>query len=175
MPRTQLIDRLVINKTVNNAIIRLNQITFNCLIGHAGIGQKSREGDGLTPVGRWKLVYFLYRSDRISKPRSQLPGFAIKQQDSWNDRSGSRNYNLPLAITLPNSSESLWRADHLYDIVVILNHNSRPAIPGRGSAIFMHLHGPDSNYTHGCIALNQPDLLKVLGCCGPKTDIIIKA
>ncbi|VAV98359.1 hypothetical protein MNBD_ALPHA08-1728 [hydrothermal vent metagenome] len=178
MTRTQLVDQLVIRstgKTANNGTVQVNHVTFPCVIGKGGIGVKSREGDGITPVGCWKMAYFLYRPDRIQKIHSLLSGFAIRPSDSWCDLVTSRHYNRPLAETLPSSSEALWRQDSLYDIVIVLDHNTRPAISGRGSAIFIHLSGSNSPYTQGCIALDRPDLLKILYSCGPQTKVQINS
>ena len=60
------------------------------------------------------------------------------------------------------SAESLWREDHLYDVVVVLSHNRLPRQRGGGSAIFMHVATPGYAPTEGCIALEQGDLLKLL-------------
>ncbi len=176
MMRTQLVDQLVISttrKTASNGIIRANQTDFSCKIGRSGIGIKNREGDGKTPIGSWRMLYFLFRADKIYKPRSSLPGFKISPCDSWCDLSISHRYNYPLARILPQSSEALWRGDNLYDIVVVLDHNTTPNVRGRGSAIFMHLRTKTSNYTQGCIALYQADLQKILRISGPNTKILI--
>ena len=178
MTHTQLVDQLVIRstgKTASKGRVQVNHITYPCVIGKGGVGVKSREGDGITPVGCWKMAYFLYRADRIQKPHSLLSGFAIRPGDSWCDLVTSRHYNRPLAATLPGSSEALWRQDNLYDIVIVLDHNTRPAISGRGSAIFIHLSGSDNPYTQGCIALDRPDLLKILYSCGPQTKVQINS
>lgn len=175
--QTQTIDRLVISsncKNTCNGVTKCGQLHFPCLVGLAGIGQKLHEGDGITPIGCWNISYFLYRSDKISKPHSALSGFPIKKNDSWCDSTNSNHYNLPLAVTLPKSSETLWRPDNLYDIILVLDHNTQPAVRGRGSAIFMHLRGKNTKHTHGCIAYRKPDLLKILKQCGSNTKIFIK-
>jgi L,D-peptidoglycan transpeptidase YkuD (ErfK/YbiS/YcfS/YnhG family) len=56
----------------------------------------------------------------------------------------------------------MWRADGLYDLVVILGHNDEPVVPGAGSAIFMHVASPDYGATEGCVALARDDLLALL-------------
>jgi L,D-peptidoglycan transpeptidase YkuD (ErfK/YbiS/YcfS/YnhG family) len=37
----------------------------------------------------------------------------------------------------------MWREDHLYDLVLVLGYNDDPVVPGKGSAIFLHLARPD--------------------------------
>lgn len=178
MARTQLFDQLVIHTTATHGsrgIIEANHTSFPCLTGRGGIGQKNCEGDGVTPSGKWRLCYFLYRPDKIQKPFSLLQGFPITRQDSWCDLTGSRSYNLPLAVTLPKSDETLWRSDCLYDIIIVLDQNTQPAIRGKGSAIFIHLIGPQKKYTQGCIAIAQSHLLKILRQCGPQTRILVQS
>jgi L,D-peptidoglycan transpeptidase YkuD (ErfK/YbiS/YcfS/YnhG family) len=64
------------------------------------------------------------------------------------------------------SAESLWRNDHLYDVVIVLSHNRVPRRRGGGSAIFMHVAKPGYAPTEGCIALARADLLKLLRLLG---------
>ena len=176
MVQTQTIDRLVISQnggTHHKATAKFHQANIPCIIGNGGIGQKRREGDGITPAGCWKMAYFLYRADRILKPSSALAGYAIKTKDSWCDIPTSNRYNQPLAFTPAGSSEALWRTDNLYDIVIVLDHNTQPAISGQGSAIFIHLSGQNNSHTHGCMAFRKADLLKILSRCGPKTQVLI--
>ena len=71
--------------------------------------------------------------------------------------------------------EELWRADALYDIVVIIGHNDAPVVAGLGSAIFMHLASEDYRPTEGCVALARQDLLDVLAGVGPDTFLEIAA
>jgi len=178
MARTQLIDQLVISsgqKSTCLGLVQANKIHFPCLLGRSGIGQKSHEGDGFTPAGCWTMSYLLYRADKIRKPCSFLPTFAINPLDSWCDSVGSQQYNQPLGITLPGSSETLWRSDNLYDLIVVLDHNTLPSIRGRGSAIFIHIRSPQSKFTQGCIALEHSDLCKILKNCGSGTKVLVRS
>lgn len=183
---TQTVDQVVISSVrkshsdgrsdgASAGVVFTGQRHFSCKIGRNGIGQKQGEGDGITPIGRWKMGYFLYRADRIGKPQSFLSGFAIKPQDSWCDIPGSRRYNQPLGLTMANSSEALWRQDDLYNVIVVLDHNTCPFVAGKGSAIFVHISNSQTTYTQGCIALNQSDLLKLLVISGPQTEIIVRS
>jgi L,D-peptidoglycan transpeptidase YkuD (ErfK/YbiS/YcfS/YnhG family) len=71
--------------------------------------------------------------------------------------------------------EDLWRADALYDVVVVIGHNDAPVVAGMGSAIFLHLASADYRPTQGCVALARQDLLEVLAGAGPDTLLEIAA
>ena len=62
----------------------------------------------------------------------------------------------------PARTETLWRDDHLYDIIVVLGHNDAPVVPGAGSAIFLHVAAPGYSPTEGCVAVAIEDLLAIL-------------
>jgi L,D-peptidoglycan transpeptidase YkuD (ErfK/YbiS/YcfS/YnhG family) len=65
-------------------------------------------------------------------------------------------------LTLSSTADRLWREDHLYDLIVELDHNTRPRIPFRGSAVFIHFARRDFTPTAGCVALKRGDLQKLL-------------
>jgi L,D-peptidoglycan transpeptidase YkuD (ErfK/YbiS/YcfS/YnhG family) len=65
----------------------------------------------------------------------------------------------------------MWRADELYDYVVVLDHNQRPRVRGRGSAIFLHAARPGYPPTEGCIAVAKADMMKLLLRLGPRTRV----
>ena len=44
-----------------------------------------------------------------------------------------------MKLPYPASAEHLWRDDHVYDIVAVIGFNDDPVMPGKGSAIFLHL------------------------------------
>jgi L,D-peptidoglycan transpeptidase YkuD (ErfK/YbiS/YcfS/YnhG family) len=69
----------------------------------------------------------------------------------------------------------MWRDDRLYDIVGVLDWNTRPRISGRGSAIFVHLARPGFAPTAGCIALRLGDLGKLLSKLGPRPEFLVAA
>jgi L,D-peptidoglycan transpeptidase YkuD (ErfK/YbiS/YcfS/YnhG family) len=132
-----------------------------------------REGDGATPIGIFSLAGVLWRADRNPPPRTGLPCRPIRPTDGWCDAVGDRNYNRPVRHPYPASAEHLWRADHLYDIVVVLAANTRPRVQGRGSAIFLHLARPDGGPTAGCVALSRRDLRLVLERLGRGARIVV--
>lgn len=142
-------------------------------LGRTGRQSRKREGDGATPVGRWRPLSVLYRPDRTPRPRCGLAVRPIGPLDGWCDAAGDRNYNRPVRLPYPASAEHLWRADRLYDLVVVLDHNQRPRVQGGGSAIFMHVARVGFRPTEGCIALSEKDLRQVVARLRRGTQIIV--
>jgi L,D-peptidoglycan transpeptidase YkuD (ErfK/YbiS/YcfS/YnhG family) len=153
--------------------LRIGPNVLRCAIGRGGIAQKGGEGDGITPVGTFPIRRVLFRPDRVARPKTGLPVAEIARDDGWCDAPQDANYNLPVKLPYPASAESLWREDHLYDVVVVLGYNDDPVVPGKGSAIFLHVAKPDYATTEGCVAFALPDLLKVLELLKPGDSITI--
>jgi L,D-peptidoglycan transpeptidase YkuD (ErfK/YbiS/YcfS/YnhG family) len=65
------------------------------------------------------------------------------------------------------------RADGLYDLVIQIDHNTRPRVAGRGSAVFLHVARPGFKPTAGCVALRPRDLKMLVRRIGPNTRIQI--
>jgi L,D-peptidoglycan transpeptidase YkuD (ErfK/YbiS/YcfS/YnhG family) len=163
----------VLSANCKRGILRLGSLRFPCALGRSGCRTLKREGDGATPIGRWRLRAVLYRPDRVPRPRTALPVKAIRRLDGWCDAPDDRNYNRPVRLPYPASAERLWREDALYDIVVILDYNERPRARGRGSAIFMHLARSGYAPTEGCVALARPHLLRLLERSGAHATVSI--
>ena len=85
-----------------------------------------------------------------------------RADDGWCEDPADRNYNRLVKLSPGSSADRLTREDSLYDLVLVLGHNDRPRVKGRGSAIFVHLARPGYAPTAGCIALSQHDLLMLL-------------
>ncbi|MHC8491532.1 L,D-transpeptidase family protein [Thalassospira sp. SM2505] len=158
-----------------DGVLRVGDHEFRCAFGVNGIidAHSKTEGDGKTPAGRWKLRYVMYRSDRRPCPRTKLPATTISFSDGWCDDPDHPSYNCPVRLPFSGSHEKLWRDDNLYNIVVVLGHNDDPPVPGKGSAIFMHIAKPDYSGTEGCIALSEQDLETLLGLVQYETYICI--
>ncbi len=154
-------------------MLELGPLRLACALGRSGCRATKREGDGATPMGRWRLVEVLYRPDRVRRPSTRLPLRPIHPTDGWCDAPVDRNYNRGVRLPYPASTERLWREDELYDIVVVLDHNLRPRVRGHGSAIFMHVARPGYRPTEGCIALSAPDLRRVLARVGRGAVVVV--
>jgi L,D-peptidoglycan transpeptidase YkuD (ErfK/YbiS/YcfS/YnhG family) len=144
---------------------------MRCALGRGGRTARKREGDGATPIGLFRLGPVLYRADRGRRPLTALPVRAIRRTDGWCDAPGDRNYNRAVHLPYPASAETMWRGDHLYDLVVVLDYNVSPRRRGVGSAIFMHIAEPGYAPTAGCIALASRDLRLLLARLGRRASL----
>jgi L,D-peptidoglycan transpeptidase YkuD (ErfK/YbiS/YcfS/YnhG family) len=144
-------------------------------VGRSGVKADKREGDGATPAGTYPLVSVFYRSDRIARPASALPVTPLARNHGWVDAPGDPNYNRLVTLPYPASAEEMWREDGLYDALVVIGYNLDPVAPGGGSAIFLHIAGPDFTPTAGCVAVEKSVLLGLLPLLGPGSQITINA
>lgn len=157
----------------HRAVLRCGSLLLRCAIGRSGITHLKREGDGATPAGRLRLVSLILRPDRGPPPRSPLPRRAMRRSDGWCEDRNSGRYNCPLRLPSAHGHESMWRDDHLYDVVGVLDWNLSPRVRGRGSAIFLHLARPGYAPTAGCIALSRRDLRLLLTAAGPHPVFVV--
>lgn len=164
-----------INPSNNQGTVHFaaNHLPLACALGPTGKSFFKMEGDGRSPKGVWHPKKVFYRPDRTKRPRTRLPIHPIKSQDGWCDASNDRNYNRAVTMPYPASAENLWREDELYNLIIVLDHNSCPRIKNRGSAIFMHVAKKDYPATGGCIAINQDELHRLLPSLTRHTRIII--
>jgi L,D-peptidoglycan transpeptidase YkuD (ErfK/YbiS/YcfS/YnhG family) len=153
--------------------LKYKNFKFRCALGKGGIKQKEREGDFITPKGKFKLIKIYYRSDRVKKINSTLKIIKIKKNMGWCDDVSSNYYNKQIKINKKISHEKLHRKDNVYDIIVVLNYNLNPIIKGKGSAIFLHVAKKNYNKTQGCIALKKNELLSLISKIKKNTQIRI--
>jgi L,D-peptidoglycan transpeptidase YkuD (ErfK/YbiS/YcfS/YnhG family) len=146
---------------------------FKVSLGRSGIKTNKREGDGATPAGSYRLVRLWWRPDRLQRPRTLLPVRRISAFDGWCEDPSDRRYNRAVKILPGQPVDRMQRSDKLYDLVIEIDHNVRPRIAGRGSAVFIHVARPGLAPTAGCVALPIGTLKLILARVGPKTKINI--
>ena len=139
-----------------------SQACVRCAVGFGGISYQKREGDGVTPAGRFLLRRVFYRADRIEKPRTILPLSTLSKTAGWCDSPSNASYNKYVSLPFNGHHEKLWRNDAIYDLIAVVGYNDQPILPYAGSAIFLHVATSKFGATEGCIAFYQPDLLKVI-------------
>ena len=142
-------------------------------LGRGGIRANKREGDGGTPRGTFRLRRLWWRADRMTRPMTHLPVRRIRSDDGWCEDPRDRHYNQPTRLKPDHSGDRLKRADHLYDLIIELDHNTRPRIAGRGSAVFVHMARPGFAPTAGCVALKADALRRLIARIGPRTRIVV--
>ncbi len=157
--------------------MRVGGQEVRCALGRGGViaSALKKEGDGSSPIGTWLMRRVLYRPDKGPPPKTGLSVQAMAPDDGWCDDPADANYNRPVKHPYSASAEHLWREDGVYDIVVVLGHNDDPVVPGKGSAIFLHLARPDYAPTEGCVALARADLEALLALAKPGDAVEIRA
>ena len=150
------------------------QLALPVALGRGGIKANKREGDGATPRGTFRLKRLWWRAERHARPATLLPARRIKQDDGWCEDPADRRYNKPVKLAPASNADRLARADDLYDFIIELDHNTRPRVKGRGSAVFIHAARAGFAPTAGCIALDRAALRKLLARLGPHTKIVVE-
>lgn len=157
--------------------LRFGSHDYACALGRSGLVAVKREGDGGTPVGTFPLRELRYRADRLARPATALPVLVTTREDGWCDAPADPAYNRFVRLPYRASAETLWREDHLYDVLTVMGYNDDPVIAGAGSAIFFHLAKKKDDVlqpTEGCVALELPDMLEVLARVTPDTRMTIR-
>ena len=142
-------------------------------IGAAGVSSTKTEGDKATPAGRFPLPFGMYRPDRIRLPGTSLPMTPLRQAHAWVDDPNDPKYNQLVELPYAAHAEEMWRADGIYDLLVVVGYNMNPTRPGAGSAIFLHIARPHFTPTEGCIAIERGVLLKLIPLLGPESTLTI--
>lgn len=147
-------------------------------------GPEKAEGDGKAPAGIFEFgEAFGYGTD--PPVNLKLPYRQSTARDYWIDATASPAYNTWVSIpedkeNIPekywNSFERMKRRDHLYELGLVIKHNMEPAVPGKGSAIFMHIWRSPGAPTLGCTAMSKEDLVALLSWLDPeKHPLLIQA
>ena len=139
-----------------------NNYKVKCSIGKRGIGSKRKEGDLITPKGKFKIKFILYRKDRVKNIQTKIRKIVIRKNIGWCDDSNSKDYNKIIKLPTTYSFERLYKKENIYDIILVLDYNMRPVIKNKGSAIFIHVAKKNYKKTAGCIALKKNHLLKII-------------
>lgn len=126
-------------------------------VGSNGIG-KTREGDATTPTGTFN---FTSGFGILPDPGAKMPYLQVDSSHYW--CSDQLYYNKLIDITqVPHDCKGEHLIDYVpsYDYGMFLDYNKKCIYP-KGSAIFLHCSG-GYTYTGGCIAVSEPDMVKIL-------------
>jgi L,D-peptidoglycan transpeptidase YkuD (ErfK/YbiS/YcfS/YnhG family) len=144
-------------------------------IGRSGLSSHKLEGDGSTPVGTYAIGSVMYGV--AADPGVSYRYHRLICGDWWDEAPSSPMYNrfvhVPCGSAPPfgGDSEALWEVVPQYDYFAVIDYNASPIVPGRGSAIFLHIS--TGVPTAGCVALPPSDLLETLRWLRPTDHPLI--
>lgn len=126
-------------------------------LGRNGLlfGLEKREGDGHTPTGVFPIQRIIGKG---KKEIRNLEYTEIRKNHHWNDNPKSKNYN-QLAKHSEKGAIPLWDS-YIYELFVVIEYNTKPALPGMGSMIFLHVWNEDKP-TSGCVGVSK-EILETL-------------
>ncbi|MEM8932496.1 MAG: L,D-transpeptidase family protein [Acidobacteriota bacterium] len=122
-------------------------------LGFSPTGHKQREGDGATPEGRYRVC--------VKNPQSQ--------------------YYLSLGINYPNSEDAdrgLERGQITADQAAAIRRAERRGVcppwnTALGGTIYIHGRGASSDWTLGCVALDDPPMRRLFDTVPVGTEVSI--
>lgn len=135
-------------------------------LGKNGVTRDKREGDGKTPLGTFSFGTVFGDAEHKVHVNKQ-PYLLISQGMEWIDDPASSYYNQLIKPDFSGernwkSSEKMWEMGAIYSLGVVVEYNTNPIVPGKGSAIFMHVQSECGLGTAGCISMKKNDLQKVV-------------
>lgn len=179
---TQLVTVVTARASATSGTLRIWRKTGECWslvagpwaawVGQRGISRDKREGDRTTPSGAFGF-------DRTMYGVGANPGVRYRYRrivcgDWWVEDPRSPYYNRFRHVRcgsqppFATKSEDLSRTPTAYRHFAVIDYNTKPVVPGRGSGIFLHVsHG---NPTLGCVSLPLPQLLRVLRWLRPESS-----
>jgi L,D-peptidoglycan transpeptidase YkuD (ErfK/YbiS/YcfS/YnhG family) len=155
-----------------NNLVTYNNKNYKCSLGINGLNKTKIEGDKSTPIGIFSLGKLYVRTDRIKNLKTNFHYISIEKTMAWSDDPNSKDYNKLIKVN-NDHKEIMYRDDHIYDLILVVNYNINPIIPYKGSAIFLHISKDNYSPTQGCIALNQDDFKEILIKLKPSDKIRI--
>ena len=132
-------------------------------LGRSGLSSAKREGDGATPTGTYRLGTTVYGI--APNPGVHLRYHRLVCGDWWDEDPDSPTYNsfrhvgCGVRPAFGGASEALWQISPQYRYFAVVDYNTRPFVPGRGSAIFLHVA---VGSTAGCVSLPERRLVRLL-------------
>jgi zinc D-Ala-D-Ala dipeptidase len=126
------------------------------------------EGDNCSPIGAFSIDTLFGWGDN---PGFRLPYRKTTEHDYWVSDNKKESYNIWVHKTGgPDKSWDVYEKLKVtpYKYAAVINYNMGPdRIVGNGSAMFLHIM-PKAGYTHGCTAISETDLVKVLKWLKPE-------
>ncbi|HAZ16027.1 MAG: hypothetical protein A2Y28_03040 [Chlamydiae bacterium GWC2_50_10] len=154
--------------------------SFPVVVGKRGMGwgrevelagPLKEEGDLRAPCGLFLLGPLFGKK---IKKEFKMPFLTLQACHVCVDDSSSLWYNRIISEKEVNkdwkSSEKMRREDGLYELGVIIQYNTDPVVPHRGSCIFMHSWRGPNRETMGCTAMAKENLFRLAEWLDPEKD-----
>lgn len=143
-------------------------------IGKNGLG-KTKEGDGMTPVGTF---HFNDAFGIADDPGCSIKYTKVDDSYYWSgDQNEGMHYNEMVNIKdFPDldkeNSEHIVDYTRQYQYCLNIDYNKEGTL-GAGSAIFLHCLGPYKPYTGGCVAIPENQMKFVMQHVSPDCTVVI--
>lgn len=128
-------------------------------VGTQGISIHANEYESYTPAGLFGIGTGFGICD---DPGTGLDYFKVTNDSYWVDDVNSKYYNQHIEGTQNRdwtSAEHLIDYSGSYNYCAFIEYNSDPAVPGKGSAFFLHV---GSSPTAGCVAVSENAMINIL-------------
>ncbi len=140
-------------------------------------GPIKQEGDGRSPAGVFALGTAFGFAKAAEASWLKLPYREITPTLECVDDPASEFYNTltDRAAVEPDwkSSEKMREIAPQYHWGVVVDYNASPAVPRRGSCVFLHIGGDGGKGTAGCTAMREPMLKAVMRWLDPKASPVL--
>ena len=128
--------------------------TYRIGLGNTPTGTKQRQGDGRTPEGTFYVC--------VKNPKSR--------------------FHLSLGLSYPTPADAtrglreglITQAEHDAVLAAHRNHTTPPWNTALGGEIFIHGNGSGSDWTLGCVALDDADMDELYALVGKGTPVEIR-
>jgi L,D-peptidoglycan transpeptidase YkuD (ErfK/YbiS/YcfS/YnhG family) len=186
-PARQLLTVQAVSTATTHATVRLwSRAASGCWepaggpwrahVGRSGLSANRHEGDGTTPLGTFGIGPVTYGLG--PDPGLQSRFHTLRCGDWWDGDSDSPTYNRFRHVScgerprFGGNSEALWKQPVAYRYFAVIEFNTHPVVPGRGSAMF--LHADTGGPTNGCVSLALPQLVRTLRWLDPRLHPVIE-
>ena len=140
-------------------------------------GPTKAEGDGRSPAGAFALGTAFGFARAAEAAWLKLPYREVTSTLECVDDPASEFYNTlaDRAAVEPDwkSSEKMREIAPAYHWGVVVDYNSAPAVPRRGSCVFLHIGGDGGRGTAGCTAMDEPALKALMQWLDPKAAPVL--
>ncbi|MER5212223.1 L,D-transpeptidase family protein [Streptomyces sp. NPDC002838] len=141
-------------------------------VGSNGVtdGATRRQSTYTTPTG----TYTITEGFGHQAGGTAMPYHVVTDDDWWvqdpeskfyNSMHGEEGADFPLTESGERGSEHLINYPVQYAKALVINFNRRPATPGRGAGIFLHVNG--SGATAGCVSVPRATMDRIMGWITP--------